>query len=168
MKKIALTMFALASTILFSAHAFGQVGQFMDMAKVVNVQPLMQQPVQQDCYQQPMQVQAAPERSNTGGVIGGLAGALLGSQVGGGNGRIAAAAVGTLLGAMTGDRVDNRGNQQQQNQAGYMNAGCNTRSSNQSLAGYLVTFDYNGRQGQKRMQYDPGQTVKVLVSVDPQ
>jgi uncharacterized protein YcfJ len=42
-------------------------------------------------------------------VVGGIAGALLGSQVGGGNGKVAAAAAGAIAGAMVGDHVDNDG-----------------------------------------------------------
>jgi surface antigen len=40
-----------------------------------------------------------------GTVLGGIGGALLGSQVGGGRGQIAATAVGTLMGAALGSRV---------------------------------------------------------------
>lgn len=41
----------------------------------------------------------------SGPTIGGIAGALLGSQVGGGNGRLVATGVGAIVGSITGDRV---------------------------------------------------------------
>lgn len=152
-----------------SNSALAQVGQFYDNARVVNVQQVMQQIQQQDCNQPLQTQQYQPERSNVGGVLGGIAGALIGSQVGGGNGRIAAAAVGSVVGALSGDRIDNRNSQQNIQPASYSNtsSNCSTRYVSQ-FGGYLVTFEYNGRQGQKRLSYDPGQTVRVLVSVDPQ
>lgn len=157
----------LVTVFTFTAPvAFAQVGQFNDSAKVVSVTQVMQQSAQVDCYQPAQQAQQIQqgERSYTGGALGGLAGALLGAQVGQGNGRIAASAVGTLLGALAGDRVDNRTNAQ----AGMVNATCNTGGSRYQSGGFLVTYEYNGRQGQKRMPYDPGQSIRVTVTVDPQ
>jgi len=45
------------------------------------------------------------EKQTAGTIIGGVAGAVLGSQVGGGSGRIIATAVGTLAGAMIGSEI---------------------------------------------------------------
>lgn len=47
----------------------------------------------------------AGQKETAGTVLGGVAGAVLGSQVGGGSGRIVAVAVGTLAGAMIGSEV---------------------------------------------------------------
>jgi len=47
----------------------------------------------------------AGQKQTAGTVIGGVAGAVLGSQVGGGSGRIVAPAVGTLAGAMIGSEI---------------------------------------------------------------
>ena len=49
---------------------------------------------------------ATAQESYTGNVVGGIAGALLGSQIGGGNGKIAAAAAGGILGAVLGGNVE--------------------------------------------------------------
>ena len=49
---------------------------------------------------------AHAQESYGGNVVGGIAGALLGSQIGGGNGKIAAAAVGGILGALVGGNVE--------------------------------------------------------------
>ena len=56
----------------------------------------------------PFAVQA--QESYGGNIIGGIAGALLGNQVGGGSGRIAATAAGGILGAIVGGNVE-RGSQ---------------------------------------------------------
>lgn len=45
------------------------------------------------------------QKQTAGTVLGGVAGAVLGSQVGGGSGRIVATAVGTLAGAMIGSEI---------------------------------------------------------------
>lgn len=51
------------------------------------------------------------ERSSVGMLLGGAAGALLGNQVGGGNGRTLATIVGAAGGAYAGDRAANSGEQ---------------------------------------------------------
>lgn len=58
----------------------------------------------QECWNEQVATQA---RGNDYGaaLIGGVAGGLLGSTVGGGNGRNAAAAIGAVTGALTGDRL---------------------------------------------------------------
>jgi surface antigen len=47
----------------------------------------------------------AGQKETAGTVLGGVAGAVLGSQVGGGSGRLIATAVGTLAGAMIGNEI---------------------------------------------------------------
>ncbi len=131
-------VFLILSSLCMTASA----QSYVDNARVLQVVPIMQQA---DCAQ----------RNNTGAAIGGLAGALLGSNVGGGNGKLAAVAVGGILGALAGDRVDNQGN---------------NPCARQVVAGYQVSFEYMGRVGIKNMQYDPGvgSLMRVYVTVDPQ
>ena len=57
---------------------------------------------------------AQAQESYTGNIVGGVAGALLGSRIGGGNGKIAAAAAGGILGAIVGGNVE-RGSSYRQN-----------------------------------------------------
>ena len=62
----------------------------------------------QECWVEDVVVNAAPQgRSNTGFLIGSVAGGILGNQVGGGRGRDAATLVGAVIGAITGERLDN-------------------------------------------------------------
>lgn len=137
-----------------------------DTARVIDVQDLITQIPQQQCSQNAPINNNQSGRSNGGSIIGGIAGALLGSQVGQGNGKVAAAAVGGIVGALSGDRLDNQNSGYNQSSYGSSNS-CVTRYVTQ-VTGYLVTFDYNGRQGQKRMSYHPGQTVRVTITVEPQ
>jgi uncharacterized protein YcfJ len=101
-------------------------------------------------------------------VVGGIAGALLGSQVGGGNGKVAAAAAGAIAGAMVGDHVENDG------RGGYAGTQeqavqrCRTvESVEQRTNGYDVTYNYRGQTFNTVMNRDPGNRVRLRVSVEP-
>ena len=110
-----------------------------------------------------------PQRSLGGAIIGGVTGGLLGNTIGRGNGRVAAAAVGAGIGAIVGDRVDN--------DRGYNNRGrqrvesrpvesCQTVDNwRQVPAGYLVNYEYNGRQYSTVTDRDPGRFIPVHVEV---
>jgi uncharacterized protein YcfJ len=108
------------------------------------------------------------ERSFGGAIIGGVTGGLLGSTIGRGKGRVAAAAVGAGIGAIVGDRVDNN------RRGGYERVetrpveSCVTVDNwHQVPAGYLVNYEYNGRQYTTVTQQDPGRFIPVNVQVRP-
>jgi uncharacterized protein YcfJ len=153
-----------------------QAVEFEDFGRVVRVQPRVEQVRQprQECrteyVQAPVQ-QYQQQRGAGGSIVGGLAGALLGNQVGGGTGRVAATAAGAIAGAMVGDRVDNDGrnyNQPQQVQEQAVRQ-CRTVESVESRTnGYDVTYDYRGRNYTSVMARDPGQRVRLRVSVEPE
>jgi uncharacterized protein YcfJ len=87
---------------------------------------------------------------NSGSVIGGIAGALLGSQAGGGNGRVALAALGAVTGAMTGDRLVQTNAQPQQ--------ACRwVQRSEHAVVSYRVTYEVDGEQYQLSMPWDPSE-----------
>ena len=100
-------------------------------------------------------------RSVTGGLVGGLAGALLGSQIGGGSGNKAATAAGGIAGVLIGDRVANpdRPTSQQVERCR------DVENFRQVIKGYNVTYRYNGRDVTTTLPYDPGNTVRVGVSL---
>jgi uncharacterized protein YcfJ len=167
-----LVMTALALTAL----PLVQAAEFEDFGRVVRVQPRVEQVRQprQECRTEYVQapVQQYPQQRSAGGsIIGGLAGALIGNQVGGGTGRVAATAAGAIAGAVVGDRVDNDGravNQPPQVQEQAVRA-CRTVESVESRTnGYEVTYDYRGRNYTSVMARDPGQRVRLRVSVEPE
>ena len=151
--------------------------EFEDYGRVVRVQPRVEQvrvPRQEcrtDYVQAPVQ-QQAQGRSAGGAIIGGIAGALLGNQVGGGTGRAAATAAGAIAGAVVGDRVDNNdsrgGNYQQQPQMQEQAVRqCrNVEAYESRTNGYEVTYDYRGRNYTTVMARDPGERVRLHVSVE--
>ncbi len=109
----------------------------------------------------------APQRSLGGAIIGGLTGGLVGSRFGGGSGRIATAAIGAGVGAIVGDRIDN-------NRQAYGRERVETRPVERCVqvdnwqnipAGYLVNYEYNGRQYSTVTDNHPGQFVPVQVAV---
>ncbi len=166
----------LITALGLSALPLAQAVEFEDYGRVVRVQPRVEQVSQprQECrtdyIQQPVQ-QYPQQRSAGGSIIGGLAGALIGNQVGGGTGRVAATAAGAIAGAVVGDRVDNNGravNQPMQMQEQAVRA-CRTVESYESrTVGYEVTYDYRGRNYTTVMARDPGQRVRLRVSVEPE
>jgi uncharacterized protein YcfJ len=150
-----------------------QAVEFEDFGRVVRVQPRVEQVrmPRQECRTEYVQapVQQQP-RSAGGSIIGGLAGALLGNQVGGGNGRVAATAAGAIAGAVVGDRVDNDGRnaQPQQVQEQAVRQCRNVDAYESRTNGYDVTYDYRGRNYTSVMARDPGQRVRLRVSVEPE
>lgn len=164
----------------FAMPAIVHAAEFEDFARVVNVVPQIEQvnTPRQECrteYEttQRQYQQRQPERSTGGAIIGGIAGGLLGSQVGGGNGRIAAAAAGALTGAIVGDRVDNNDNNgnNYNNQPTYESRPVrqcrNVDHWETRTNGYAVTYEYHNRNYTTVMPYDPGQRLRLHISLTP-
>jgi uncharacterized protein YcfJ len=158
----------LISALSLAALPLAQAGDFDDFGRVVRVQPRVEQVrvPRQECRTEYVQTPVQQQRSAGGSVIGGIAGALLGSQVGGGNGKVAAAAAGAIAGAVVGDRVDNDGrpaNAGVQEQAVRQ---CRTIEAVETRnAGYDVTYEYRGHTYTQLMSRDPGERVRLRVSV---
>ena len=116
---------------------------------------------------------------NVATVVGGIAGAVLGSKMGGGSGTYAATAIGSMVGGMAG-----RGIYEQTQRDRYVRPGvvrvCDPepvgngaygsygRTGNDRANAYDVTYEYNGRRYTRRMDYNPGDRVRVRVDVSPQ
>jgi uncharacterized protein YcfJ len=164
------------SALGIAALPLAQAADFEDFGRVVRVQPRVEQIRQprEECKTEYVQVpvqQQQPQRSAGGAIVGGIAGAILGNQVGGGSGRAAATAAGAIAGAMVGDRVDNNG-RAVPNQQGYVQEQavrqCRMVDAWESrTTGYEVTYDYRGHSYTSFMDRDPGQRVRLRVSVEP-
>jgi uncharacterized protein YcfJ len=160
----------LISALGLCALPLAQAGDFEDFGRVVRVQPRVEQVRQprQECRTEYVQAPVQQQRGSGGTVVGGIAGALLGSQVGGGNGKVAAAAAGAIAGAMVGDHVenDNRGyGNQVQEQAVRQ---CRTVEAVETRnAGYDVTYEYHGHNYTTLTNREPGDRIRLRVSVEP-
>jgi uncharacterized protein YcfJ len=88
---------------------------------------------------------------------------LIGSTVGKGNGKVAAAAVGAATGAVVGDRWNDRGVYTESRPTQVER--CSTHdTTRQVLIGYDVRYRFNGREFITRLPYDPGEFLKLNVS----
>ena len=196
----------LTTTLLLTAALGVQSQTLIDTARVRSVQPQYERsrvPRQecsnrwrsardnrhsqtvQDANQYPTQYanqypSQEAQRSYGGAVLGGLAGGVLGNQVGGGNGKVAATAIGAVLGAFVGDGFDNRNARpapvypaqnypaQVYPTSGHGRDRCETVYENQSqLTGYQVVYDYRGQSYSTFMRHHPGNSLRVRVSVEP-
>ena len=93
-----------------------------------------------------------------GAVAGAVVGGALGNQVGKGDGNKAATVAGAVLGGVIGRRVDRNG------------AHCRTvlvEREQRRLVGYDVEYRYQGKTYMSHMAADPGNRVRVRVSVQP-
>ena len=143
-----------------------------DRARVISVTPQLQRVnnPRQECRTEYVRESYYEnrDRSNTGAIIGGLTGGLVGSRVGGGNGRIATAALGAGLGAIVGDRYDNNGRDsrgRERVESRPVERCVNVDNWQNVPAGYLVNYEYNGRQYSTVTDNDPGRFIPVSVQL---
>jgi uncharacterized protein YcfJ len=109
--------------------------------------------------------QCGPDREgrdgSTGTVAGAVVGGVLGHRVGKGDGRKAATLAGAVLGGVVGRRID---------KGQGTRPGCRTvevEREQRQLVGYDVEYQYKGQTYMSRMDVDPGNRVRVRVSVVP-
>lgn len=146
--------------LLVAALACGSFGALaQETGRVISSVPVIQQVAvqRQVCSQQPVAVQ--PQTSGLGGLVGAIAGAALGSSIGGGDGRIAATMLGTVGGALLGNSIEGGSGPQVAN---VQNCTPQTFYENRTL-GYDVTYEFAGKQYTARMANDPGPTVRLQV-----
>lgn len=166
MKRLALASLVAAAAV--AAHA----ETYIDNARVSRVDPQYETVTvpHQECTSQWV-TDAQPvggPRNYGGAVLGGVAGALLGNQVGGGHGREAATALGAVVGAFTGDHLANGGvalaAQPEQREV----QSCRTVNEQQTrVSGYRVNYEYRGQHYTTLTRQDPGPYLQVRVTVDP-
>ena len=115
---------------------------------------------------------------NVATVVGGIAGAVLGSKIGGGTGSYAATAIGSMVGGMAGRQVYEQTQRNRYVRPGVVRvcdpepvgreSGYYSRTGDNRATAYDVTYEYNGRRYTRRMDYNPGDRVRVRVDVSPQ
>jgi uncharacterized protein YcfJ len=151
----ALSLLSLCSSVYAS--------ELVDTARVISSTPVydrVNEP-RRECWNE--NVQSAPkERTLGGAVLGGIAGGILGNQVGGGNGQTVATAAGAIAGAVIGDRMANPDQPARTEQGQRCRDVDNYRDV---IKGYTVTYRYNGKEATTTLPYQPGDTLKVGISV---
>ena len=117
--------------------------------------------------------QGNQDRQYGGAILGGLAGGVVGHQMGGGTGKDAATALGVVLGAIAGDRLENRNQPTQYDDGRFETTQrevkrCRTVYDTQTrLTGYRVAYDYRGQNYTTFMRTHPGNNLPVRVTIDP-
>lgn len=100
----------------------------------------------------------------TGGtVVGAVVGGALGNQVGKGDGRKASTVAGAVIGGAIGRRID-------RNNGSAGGTRCRTvevMREERRLAGYDVEYQYKGEKYMSRLANDPGNRLRIRVSVIP-
>jgi len=109
------------------------------------------------------------DKSQTPGIIGALVGGAIGNAVGSekSNQRVGAVA-GALLGASIAKDVNRKRHEGQYE--GTEREVCRTvyrTERAQEIIGYDVSYSYNGSVYTSRMDYDPGNTIRLRVNVTP-
>lgn len=155
-----------AGTAVFAQPSNG------DYAAVQSVTPQTERvPVNRNvCEDRMVYQQAAPvaQPSYGGTVLGTIVGGAIGSRFGGGDGRIAATAIGAGVGAVIGNNSD----RQQAAPAVASQAvpvrECHTETTYElHTRGYLVNYEFLGRNYSTTLPTDPGRWLRVNVSVTP-
>lgn len=106
-------------------------------------------------------------------VIGGIAGAVLGSKVGDGSGRYIGTAVGSMVGGMAGRGVYDANRRARGARDGYVTVcdpepyrdGYGGYANERAVSQYDVTYEYAGREYTTRTDYHPGDRIRVRVDV---
>ncbi len=141
-----------------------------DYARVRNVTPQTERvAVTRDvCETRMVQQVTQPAAPSYGGtIVGGILGGVLGSRIGGGDGRLAATAVGAGVGAVVGNSYDRQGAPAAVAQEVPVQQCHKETTYELQTRGYLVDYEYQGRVYSARLPRDPGQTLRVNVSVTP-
>jgi uncharacterized protein YcfJ len=155
-----------------------------DFAEVVDVDPIYRdvhvsvprRECHTEVYQEPQRDFSRADRAAAGPMIlGGLIGAVVGHQFGQGSGRNVGTAAGAVVGAAIGhDAAQRRADDDDRGDfrapRDYEREVCRTRYEerlDREIDGYRVTYRYNGHNYRTQMPYEPGERIRVRVSVDP-
>jgi uncharacterized protein YcfJ len=137
-----------------------------EYAQVVSVIPVQTSVTpRQVCHDEVITRSTPPSDQHqiAGTAIGAVAGGLLGNQVGHGKGRTLATVAGAVGGGYVGKEIEASHQQNQVSQSVVQR--CQMVAGGNSVAGYDVTYLYQGVQHTTRMDHDPGNHVVVQQGV---
>ena len=150
-----------------------------DYAKVVDVQPLTTRvrvsTPQRECWDETRYDRGSqygghgPQVAGTT-LLGAAIGAVIGHQIGDGQGRKAATAGGAVIGAAIGHQQGMRRYGAVSPPQPYTVQRCETRYHDEyqeRVDGYRVTYVYHGRRQVTQLPYRPGDRIRVRVDVSP-
>ena len=118
----------------------------------------------QQCYDQPV-VREDRGNSTAGTLLGAVVGGVLGHTIGKGDGRTAATVAGAVAGGAVGNRTSDHGGSYETTETRCRDV--STVSEQRRIMGYDVEYRYRGEVYMSRLSYDPGERLRVRVSVTP-
>jgi uncharacterized protein YcfJ len=128
----------------------------------------------QPCYEEQVPLRGAPPEDDSGkrtagGVIGAIVGGIFGHQIGKGDGRKVATAGGAVAGAVVGSNVAADNGRERDGAPKYtIERRCpGADAAQRHIAAYDVEYRYRGDVYTSRLSYDPGDRIRVKVSVAP-
>lgn len=136
-----------------------------DVLRVDPVSAVTQTEVpRQECYDQQV-VRQDRGNSTAGTILGAVVGGVLGNTVGKGDGRRAATVVGAVAGGAVGNRASDHGGSYETTQTRCRQV--SSVSEQRRIVGYDVEYKYRGEVYVSRLNYDPGERLRVRVNVQP-
>jgi uncharacterized protein YcfJ len=117
---------------------------------------------QQRCYQQ--QVVQQGDGSTAGTLLGAVIGGVLGHQVGHGRGNTAATIGGAVVGGMVGNNASSGNRVVDQTRCEQVGERV---SEQRRIAGYNVEYRYHGDVYFSRLNYDPGDRLRIRIAIRP-
>ncbi len=123
----------------------------------------------EECYDERVVHRERDGGNTTGGtVLGAIIGGALGNQVGKGDGRKAATVAGAVIGGAVGHNIDRnngpgRSYESTERRCRYVDDARERRE----ISGYDVEYRYRGEVYVSRLNYNPGDKLRVRVSVTP-
>ncbi len=170
---------ALAQPQTSSPPATGAEGSHFGWADVLRVDPVYDQETpsapQQECYEEQVPAQALADvpgnnKRTVASVFGAIIGGLLGNRVGNGNGRVAATAAGAVAGGVVGNNLAAASEQHAGEPQYITQRHCRptgAAATSRRVIAYEVEYRYRGDVYNSRLNYDPGDRMRVRVSVTP-
>ena len=144
-------------------------------ADVLRVDPIYQTTIvrepREECREERVTYRERSGGDATGGtVLGAIIGGAIGNKVGRGDGRRAATVAGAVIGGAIGHDVDkNNGSGPDRAYQG-TRENCrivDVENERREVAGYDVEYRYRGEVFMSRLNYDPGQRLRIRVAISP-
>lgn len=125
-------------------------------------------PPHEECYEEQVMQPAAADNRGGSTVLGAIIGGVIGNQFGKGSGRAAATAAGAVAGAAVGNNA--AAQSQQDGRVTSTERHCrivDSPTGQRHIAAYDIEYRYRGELYTSRMNYDPGDRIRVRISVTP-
>ncbi len=138
-------------------------------ADVLRVDPIYDRvpaSAHEECEDVPVERHVGGGNNAAGTVLGAIVGGVLGSTVGKGDGRKAATVAGAVAGGAVGNHVAQNDDRYYEGTARRCHV-VQDANEERRIVGYDVQYRYRGDVYMSRLNYDPGDRLRVRVSIEP-